>query len=355
MSERAGWGILGTGGIAHIFAAAVQASTSGRLVAVGSRDAGTAAAFAGEFGMERSYGSYTALLDDPAVEFVYVATPHPTHVELASAAARAGKHVLCEKPIAPSAAGAAIVIEAARQAGVFLMEGFAFRCHPQTKRLAELLEGDEIGELRSVNASFGFDAGPAPTNYLFRRDLAGGAMLDNGCYPVALSRRIAGHTVGATYRDPDRLAGAGLLHPEQGIDLDAHALTSYEGGVAAHLTCTLRTEVDKNVLITGSKGFIRLPAAFLPGRIDRFGGQPRIIVERHGEEAREIVIDAPGGLYTIEADTVVARAREGRTEAPEMTWEDSMGNMRVLDRWRAAVGVRYDDDVESPTVQAAAV
>jgi predicted dehydrogenase len=353
MTERAAWGILGTGGIAHIFAAAVGASSSGRLAAVGSRDASTAAAFAGEFGIDRSHGSYQAVLDDPAVEFVYIATPHTLHVELAVAAARAGKHILCEKPIAPSAAGAAIVIEAARAAGVFLMEGFAFRCHPQTKRLAELLEGDEIGELRSINAQFGFDAGPAPTNYLFRHDLAGGAMLDNGCYPVSLSRRIAGHTVGATYRDPDRLTGAGLLHPEQAIDLDAHALSWYEGGIAAHLTCTLRTEVDKNVLITGSRGFIRLPAAFLPGRMDRFGGQPRIILERDGEAAREIVIDAPAGLYTIEADTVVARAREGRTEAPEMTWEDSMGNMRVLDRWRAEVGVHYDEGVETPTIQTA--
>ena len=349
MSERAGWGILGTGGIAHIFAAAVQASSAGRLVAIASRDATKAASVAEELSIERWFGSYQALLDDPAVEFVYVATPHTVHVELAVAAARAGKHVLCEKPMAPSAAGAAIVIDAAREAGVFLMEGFAFRCHPQTKRLAELLEGDEIGELRSVSAAFGFDAGPAPTNYLFRHELAGGAMLDNGCYPVSLSRRIAGHTVGATFRDPDRVAGVGLLHPEQGIDLDASALTWYEGGITGQLQCTLRTEVDKNVLITGSRGFIRLPAAYLPGRMDRFGGQPRIILERDGEEVREIAIDAPAGLYTIEADTVVARAREGRTEAPEMTWEDSLGNMRVLDRWRAEVGVRYADEVESPT------
>jgi predicted dehydrogenase len=353
MSERATWGILGTGGIAHIFATAIQASSSGRLVAVGSREAASAASFASEFGIERSHGSYAALLDDPSVEFVYVATPHTTHVELAVAATRAGKHVLCEKPLAPSETGASIVIDAARETGGFLMEGFAFRCHPQTKRLAELLEGDEIGELRSVTAAFGFDAGPAPTNYLFRHDLAGGAMLDNGCYPVALSRRIAGHTIGATFRDPDRVAGAGLLHHDHGIDLDAHALTWYEGGIAAHLTCTLRTEVDKNVLITGSRGFIRLPAAFLPGRMDRFGGQPRIIVERPDGEVREIPIDAPAGLYTIEADTVVARAREGRTEAPEMTWADSLGNMRVLDQWRAEVGVRYDDAVEAPAALAA--
>ena len=349
MTERAAWGILGTGGIAHIFANAVRESELGRLVAVGSRDGDKARKFATEFGVDRSHASYEALLADPGVEFVYIATPHSTHVELAVQAAEAGKHVLCEKPVAVNAAGAAVIFAAARKAGVFLMEGFAFRGHPQTAHLVRLLEGGEIGELRSIHASFGFDAGPAPTNYLMRRDLAGGAMLDNGCYPVALSRRIAGHTVGATFRNPDRVFGAGLLHPVEGIDLDASALTWYEGGVAAQLQCTIRTEVDKTVVVTGSKGIIRLPAAYLPGRTDRFGGIPRLIVERHGEPAREILVETAPGLYNLEADLVVTRAREGRTEAPEMTWEDSLGNMAVLDQWRAAVGVRYDPGVEGVT------
>lgn len=347
MSEAAGWGILGTGGIARVFAAAVQESSLGRLAAVGSRESSRAEAFAREFEAERAHGSYEAVLADPAVEFVYVATPHPQHVELAVAAARAGKHILCEKPLAVSEAGASIIIEEARRAGVFLMEGFAFRCHPQTQRLAELLDDGAIGELRSISATFGF-AGEPSTHYLFRGDMAGGAMLDNGCYPVSLVRRIAGHTVGQIHRDPDRLFGAGVVEPTEAIDLEAAALLWFEGGVNAQLMCTIRTEVDKVVRITGSEGFILLPAAYLPGRMDRFGGSPRIIVERHGEEPHEIAIDAPGGLYSIEADTVVARAHEGRTEAPEMSWADSLGNMRTLDRWRAAVGVEYEDAIERP-------
>ncbi len=347
MSETAGWGILGTGGIARVFAAAVQESSLGRLAAVGSREAPRAEAFAREFQAERAHGSYEALLADPAVEFVYVATPHPLHVELAVAAAQAGKHILCEKPLAVSEAGATIVIDEARRADVFLMEGFAFRCHPQTQRLAELLDGGAIGELRSISATFGF-AGEPSSHYLFRGDMAGGAILDNGCYPVSLVRRIAGHTVGQLYRDPDRLFGAGVVDAIEGIDLEAAAMLWFDSGFHAQLMCTIRTEVDKVVKITGSEGFIQLPAAYLPGRMDRFGGTPRIVVERHGEESREIAIDAPGGLYAIEADTVVARAREGRTEAPEMTWADSLGNMRTLDRWRAAVGVEFDASIERP-------
>jgi len=348
MIDKTRWGILGTGGIARIFAAAVAESASGQVVAVGSRHEVTARAFAGEFGIGRAYGSYTDVLDDPSVEIVYVATPHNTHVELAVAAARAGKHILCEKPLAVNAAGARVIVEAARRANVFLMEAFAFRVHPQTRRLAELLEGDEIGELRSIHATFGFDAGPAPTNYLLRPDLAGGAMLDNGCYPVSLSRRIAGHTVGRVFRDPDKVVGVGVLHPEHRVDLESAALTWYEGGITAQLMCTIRTEVDRVVVVTGSRGIIRLPAAYLPGRMDRFGGAPRILVERFGEEVREVPIDVRAGLYTVEADAVVAHVREGRTEAPEMSWEDSIGNMETLDRWRAAVGVSYEQEVEGP-------
>ena len=359
MSDRARWGILGTGGIAHIFARALQESSTCRLVAVGSRNAQSARAFAREFGVDRAHGSYSALIDDPTVEFVYVATPHTLHEDLAVAAARAGKHVLCEKPMAVNATGAARIVDAARQAGTFLMEGFAFRCHPQARRLRELLEGDEIGELRVVSATFGYDAGPAPANYLHRRELAGGGILDVGCYTVALARQIAGFARGVDFRDPDLIMGAGVLHSEAGVDLDAAALAWWEGGPAAHLMCTIRTEVDRTVLLSGSHGFIRLPAAFLPGRPDRFGGIPRIIVERHGEAIHEVQVPAPAGLYAIEADAVVAHARAGRSEAPEMSWADSLGNMAALDRWRAEVGVVYDADaaegraMDAPTAEAA--
>ncbi len=347
--KRAGWGILGTGGIARVFATALGQSSSSRLVAVGSRDSARAEAFAKTFGADRSYGSYAAVLDDPAVEFAYIATPHTLHVELSTAAAAAGKHVLCEKPMAVTAAHASMAVEAARTAGVFLMEAFAFRVHPQTARLASVLEGGEIGELRSMQLAWGFNAGPSPSaSYYYRSDLAGGSILDNGCYTVAMARRIAGHTVGRTYRDPDRVFGAGLLHPTEGVDLDAAGLLWWEGGIAAHVSGTFRNDIDKTVLITGTEGFIRLPAPYLPLRPDRFGGEPRILVERHDRPAREITFEITDGPYVIEADRVVGYAREGRLEAPEYAWDDMLGNMRTLDRWRSAVGVRYPDAIEHP-------
>ena len=348
MTQRASWGILGLGGISRVFAGALAASTSSRLVAVASRDEGKATAYAKQYGADRSYGSYDELLADPGVEFVYISTPHHLHVELVVKAAQAGKHILCEKPLGVTTAGAELAIAAAQSAGVFLMEAFAFRVHPQTRRVAELLEAGEIGELRMMKLDWGFNAGPTPpSTYYYSRDLAGGAILDNGCYTVSMARRLAGAAVGRRYRDPDRLFGTGLLHPDEGIDLDAQALLWWEGGTSAAVSASFRTDIDKTVLLTGSEGFIRLPAPYLPLRPDRFGGDPVIIVERQGEAPRQIPIDVTDGAYTIEADAVVRYGREGRQEAPEYRWDDILGNMRTLDAWRAAVGVRLPMDDEA--------
>jgi predicted dehydrogenase len=342
MIDRAGWGIVGTGKIARIFAQGLKDARLGSLVAVGSRDADRALALAAEFGAAHAYGSYEALIRDPQVEFVYVATPHTTHVELAMEAASAGKHVLCEKPLAVDAPGAARMVAHARVSGTFLFEAFAFRCHPQTRLLIELLRAGEIGEIRSVSASFGYDAGPSPTNYLLRRDLAGGSILDVGCYTVALTRLLAGEVTGRTFRDPARVEGAGQLHPDHGVDLDASAVAWFEGGFCGQLSCSIRTNLDSTVQITGTEGFIHLPTPWLPGRI---GGPPRIVVRRHREPVREILVEEPAGLYANEADTVVSRARDGLLEAPEMSWADSLGNMETLDRWRHTVGVRYENEM----------
>ena len=338
MVDYAGWGIIGTGKIARLFARDVQDSRLGRVVAVGSRTAQRAELFANEFGISRWYASYDELIVDPGVEFVYVATPHPSHAALAMQAASARKHVLCEKPLAVEAGSARRMVDHARSNKTFLMEAFAFRCHPQTHRLVQILNYDEIGEIRSISATFGYDAGPAPTNYLLRNDLAGGSILDVGCYTIALTRQLAGICTGALFRNPARVVGAGLLDSKNGVDLDAAAVEWFDDGLTCQVMSSIRTNLDSTVDITGTGGFIRLPAPWLPGRN---GDAPRIEIRRHRGPAREVKIGDARGLYGIEADTVVARVREGRLEAPEMSWSDSIGNMDVLDTWRSQVGVRY--------------
>jgi predicted dehydrogenase len=341
MADRASWGILGTGKIAHLFAREVQKSVDGNVVAVASRSIERGTSFAREFGIPVAHQSYEALVSDPRVDFIYVATPHTTHAALAMAAASAGKAVLCEKPLAENAVIAARMIDHARECRTLLMEAFAFRSHVQTRELVKLIETGEMGELRSVTASFGYDAGPAPTNYLLRNDLGGGSILDVGCYTVALTRQLAGAAAGEPFRNPTRLSGVGLYDQDHAVDLDATAVAWFENGITGLLACSIRTNLDSIVQITTSEGFVSLPTPWLPGMI---GGQPRIEIRRRGEPLRQVVIDEPRGLYAVEADTVVARAREGRVEAPEMSWADSLGNMEALDDWRSDLGVRYATD-----------
>jgi predicted dehydrogenase len=173
MTTRLGWGILATGRIAGIFAQGVARSQHSRLVAVGSRTAPNAARFAKEFGVPRAHGSYEALLADPEVQAVYIAVPHPQHVEWAVRAAEAGKHILCEKPIGLNHAELMVMAEAARANNVLLMEAFMYRCHPQTAKIVEIVRSGVLGEIRLVQAAFGFNAGFNATSRLWSNAAAG--------------------------------------------------------------------------------------------------------------------------------------------------------------------------------------
>src|SRR5438105_4075950 len=186
------WGILATGNIATAFAQGVSHSKTGKLVAVGSRSQEKADKFGSEHNVAKRYGSYEALLADPNVHAVYVATPHPQHVDWAIRAARAKKHVLVEKPLAVNHAQAMAIVEAAVENDVFLMEAFMYRCHPQTAKLLELIRERTIGDVRMIRASFGFNSAFNPDSRVYSNALAGGGILDVGCYPVSMSRLIAG-------------------------------------------------------------------------------------------------------------------------------------------------------------------
>ena len=191
------WGIIGLGRIAAKFARDLPRSHSGKLLAVASRSQAKADEFGEEFGAVRRYGSYQDLLADEEVEAVYIATPHPFHAEWAIAAAEAGKHILCEKPLTVNHPQAMAVVEAARRNDVFLMEAFMYRCHPQTAKLVELIRRGVIGEVRAVQATFGFHASYDLDGRLLKRSLGGGGILDVGCYCVSMARLVAGVAQGA--------------------------------------------------------------------------------------------------------------------------------------------------------------
>lgn len=339
MAEKLQWGILSTGRIARLFATALATSRTGRLVAVGSRTREAAEKFAADFGGIKAHASYEALLADPAVQVVYIGTPHDSHAELCIRAAQAGKHILCEKPLALSRAEAARAVAAAHEHKVFLMEAFMYRCHPQTAKLAELVRSGAVGELRLITAVFCFNRPVNPALRLYNRALGGGGILDIGCYPVSLARLVAGAAQGLPFADPVEFFGTGRIHPVAQVDEQAAATLKFPGGALAQLTCGTTTAKEIAVRIYGTDGIMHLPVPFHPGNPAE--GPGRIILQRPGVAAEEIACGPAVDLYTLEADTVGDAIARGELEAAVMSHADSLGNMAVLDAWRAAVGVKY--------------
>lgn len=327
------WGILGTGGIAHIFAQGLAASRTGRLVAIGSRTSATALAFGSTYAVDPAHchGSYEALLKDTRVEAVYISLPNHLHATWTMAAAAAGKHILCEKPLAVNEAEARRVIEAVRPTGVFLMEAFMYRCHPQTARLLELLAERVIGELRLIEASFSYNMGPRYENIRLSNPAAGGSIMDVGCYPVSYARLIAG-------AEPLAINGLGHIGPISRVDEWAAAMLQFPGGLIAKLSCGTQVSVDQELRIWGSAGNIRVPIPWKP-----LPGPNQILLQRDGAtEPTVILVEGGAPLYAIEADTVAQQCRQPQALYPCMTWNDSLGNMAVLDAWRRSIGLVFD-------------
>ena len=342
MSSLLQWGILATGNIAHAFAQGLTHSTTGKLVAVGSRSAESAEAFGRGYGLsaDACHGSYEALLADSAVQAVYICLPHPGHAVWAIRCAEAGKHILCEKPLAMNHAEAMAVVEAARRHDVFLMEAFMYRCHPQTAKLVELIREGAIGAVRVVQATFSFRCGPDPKSRLLDPALGGGGILDVGCYPVSMSRLVAGAATDQPFANPLQLQAVGRLG-DTGVDEYTAAVAAFPGGVVAQLATGVRVAQENVVRIYGEEGHLFLPTPWAPSRD---GGASKIVVRRLDEaEPREIVLEPSGPakayLYTIEADHVAAHL--AARQSPAMSWADSLGNMQTLDQWREAIGLSY--------------
>ncbi|MEV5962219.1 aldo/keto reductase [Kribbella sp. NPDC051952] len=338
------WGILGTGNIAARFASQVPTSPTNSVVAVGSRSLDSANTFADKWDIANRHGSYDDLLADETVDAVYVATPHPMHVEWAIKAAEAGKHVLCEKPLAINKAWAEAMIEAAVRNDVFLMEAYMYRCLPQTKLVAQLVRDGEIGTVHQIQATFAFASAFRAESRIFADDLAGGGILDVGGYPVSYSRLIAGAAIGQPFADPAAVTAVGHVG-ETGADEWSVATLFFEGGVTAQVSTGVRLRDQNQVRIFGSEGYLVIEDPWFGG-----DGEPtHVTLHKVGEEPRDISAD-PALIYAAEAEAVAAAIEQ--RQAPEMSWADTLGNLTVQDAWRAAIGQQYAserDDAIIPT------
>jgi len=337
MSTKLQWGLIGTGNIARTFAKGLLESQNCELVAIGSRSSQAAQAFATDF-PAHCHDSYEALLADPRVQAVYISTPHTAHAHWAIRAAEAGKHILCEKPLAMNYHEAKSVIEAARRHGVFLMEGFMYRCHPQTQRLAELVRDQTIGEIKLIRATFSFACPYEPQGRLMNPELGGGGILDVGCYCASMARLIAGAVSGKPFENPDEVKGSGHIGAT-GVDEYAVASLKFPNAVLAQIAAGVQLDLENNVRIVGSQGSILVPSPWVTNNAQA-GFSKILVFKSHIPE--EIVIETDRSIYAIEADHIADQIAQGRTQSPLVSWDDTLGNMEVLDHWlREIDGVPY--------------
>ena len=318
--RRLRWGILSTARIGRTkVIPGIQRGERSEVVAIASRDAALAGRVADELGIPTAHASYQALLADPDVEAVYIPLPNHLHKPWAIAAARAGKHVLCEKPLALTARDAEEMIEACDREGVRLMEAFMYRLHPSWVAAREMVAAGRIGRLQAVQSWFSY-YNDDPTNIRNILDAGGGALYDIGCYCVNLSRMLFGG-------EPTRVQGT-TVRDQTGTDVLSAGILSFGEGIASFV-CSTRAEDDQRVDIYGTEGRISIGIPFnippdLPTRIAIVaGGDPPVA------PAVETMEFPPADPYTVEADLFAAAVLD---DAPlPVAIEDAVANVRVME------------------------
>jgi predicted dehydrogenase len=324
MSAEIRWGIVGPGRIAENVIADFRVVDGARATAVASRSLPRAQDFADRHGLQRAYGSYAELLDDPEIDVVYVATPHPQHAAIARAGLRAGKALLVEKAFTATSAGAAEVVDLARASGVFVMEAMWTRFLPAVVHMRELIAAGAIGEVRSVQADLGVQRDFDPHDRLFALELGGGALLDLGVYVVSFAQMLLG--------TPATVTAVGSLFPT-GVDAEAALLLGYPDGRSAAVQTSLLNALPGQARVFGTEGWIDV--------LPRFHHPQTFVLHRRDSEPETIVRQQLGGGYAHELIEVNECLRAGRTESSVMPLEDTLAVQRVLQQAAEQLGVHH--------------
>jgi dihydrodiol dehydrogenase / D-xylose 1-dehydrogenase (NADP) len=325
MAHRLGWGILGTGKAAHLFAEGLSAVEGAEIRAVASRSGERAAGFAQEFSVPRHYGSYEALIEQNDIDVVYVATPHCDHLSNTLACLDHGRHVLCEKPLALNARQAAEMIGTARREKLFLMEAMWMLTLPAMQKLSETVRLGHIGEIRLVRTVYSFSAEPGLHKRLFSLDCGGGALMDIGVYGIAFAQQIFGQA-------PVEIAGLADMG-ESGVDERSIVNLRFHNGALANILSSIRDDWNMEGVIQGSEGFIRVP-----GKISRI--KEFVLTPVHGQVQR-FRFDTLGNGYSYEAVEVGRCLREGKLESKMVPLEESVAVLRTMDRIRERWNLRF--------------
>jgi predicted dehydrogenase len=325
------WGVLGAGRIAQQFVTELATSRTGVLAGVASTDLARASALASGFRNVTPYGEYAELLAARDIDAVYIATLHPQHHDLIVAAAAAGKHILCEKPLTVTGAEAEAAAHSARAHGVTLVEAMMFRFQPQTQLLRSMLGEGTIGEPVHADVSCAFVAPFDPGDRLFDPTSGGGAILDVGCYAMSFARMVAGWAVGDDAVQALALVASGH-RADTGVDDWAVASLTFPGGFTAQIRTGTRVADASEARIYGSEGHIHVPNPWTPGKD---GQKPQLVVRGVGDREARVVACNPAPLFGAEIDAVWEARESG--EASALSPWDSIATMYGLDRWRAGI------------------
>jgi xylose dehydrogenase (NAD/NADP) len=311
MSKKIHWGLLSTARINRAVIAPLRISSRNELLAVASRSLENAKAYAKEWKIPQAYGSYEELLADREIDVVYVSLPNNLHAEWAMRAARAGKHVLCEKPLALTTAEVDAVAEVARQKGVIIAEAFMYRHHPQTLRVQELVKSGAIGAIKIIRGSFTFNL-DRPEDIRLKPENGGGGLWDIGCYPVSYARILAGG-------QPESVFGWQQMTPS-GVDETFVGQLKFPGGVLAQINCSFAIPYFTSVEVFGTEGMISIPDPFKPEK-------PSKITIRQGEREKNEAFSAKH-LYLGEIEDMADAILTGKP--PRIGLEDSRQNVATL-------------------------
>jgi len=322
------WGILAPGAISHKFTKGLQTIPHAALYAVGSRSLERADAFAKQYGFEKAYGSYQELVNDPLVDIIYVATPHPQHEEATILCLNHGKAVICEKPFAVNARQAERMIRCAREKGVFLMEAMWTRFLPTVLKTRELIADGAIGDVRVVCADFGFRANVDPQGRLFAPACGGGSLLDVGVYNISFCSMIFGE-------QPEKVRSH-MAIGSTGVDEETSILLGYKGGQSALLNSAIRLNTPHEAKIFATEGRIELPSYWNGSAVKLY----------NADGMQEFLLPYAASGYQFEALEAMRCLDEGLLESPMMPLEESLDIMRTLDLIRRDNQLRYPCDEE---------
>ncbi|WP_274649708.1 Gfo/Idh/MocA family protein [Paenibacillus humicola] len=314
MTRKLRWGIVGCAGIAiRSVIPGIMQSATGEVSAIASRGIAKAEETAARFNIPKTYGSYEELLADGEIDAVYIPLPNHLHMEWTIKALEAGKHVLCEKPIALNAEEAARMAETSLRTGRYLAEAFMYRHQPRYDRIKELIKSGEIGELRGIHGTFTFNNAAADSNVRFRKDWGGGGLFDVGCYPISAARLIL-------ETEPEAVTVHALLSPKHdNVDMMASGLVEFPGSVALTFDCGMWAAFRNTLEILGTDGRIELPHAYI--------GDGTYYV--HTKDGKRKETQPEMNQYALQADDFAAVV--WGEHPPRFTPEDAVANMRVLD------------------------